>query len=302
MLEGHVRLNIETNAGTEDVGKGGSLLGQGIDDWGSRWGQWGLEHVGEDGQDWVELLVLLGGSGTSMSLPGDTGHHLSNNGQIQDERRGKEGVLADVGHGDGLVSSEEDLSVVLVESTLGVTDSWHVLDDDSVVWVLIWGVENRVGGNHVVDYVGLGDLLGAESLLLRQVAAIVVSEMVVRGNGGELDSGRDEEVDEGGFHLGLTRLEIVTTNERTVSLSELNNTWNEGVLWGAVDEWNVLLDTGNGEDGRWGNLIVTSLDGSEDIVGSVIDTVDKLSVTLSVGSPEDNNLVESVLSLEVTRN
>jgi hypothetical protein len=302
VLEGHVGFDIQTDTGTEDVGKGSSLLGQGVDDRGSRWSQWGLEHVGEDRQDWVELLVLLGGSGTRVSLPGDTGHHLSNNSQIQNERRGKKGILADIGHGDGLVSSEEDLSVVLIESTLRVTDSWHVLDDDGVVWVLIWSVKNTVGSNHVIDNVGLGNLLGTESLLLRQVAAVIVSEMVIGSNGGELNTGGDEEVDEGRLHLGLTRLEVITTDEGTVSLSKVDDTWNEGVLWGAVDEWDTLLDTGNGEDGRWSNLIVASLDGSENVVGGVVNTVNQISVTLSVGSPKDNNLVESILSLEVTRN
>src|SRR5690606_5884069 len=110
-----------------------------------------------------------------------------------------------------------------------------------------------------------------------------------------------EEVNKGGLHLGLARLEIITTNERAVSLGEIDDTWNKSVLWGAVDEWDTLLDTGNGEDGRWGNLIMASLDSSENVVGSVVNTVNQVGVTLSVGSPKDDNLVESILSLEVTR-
>lgn len=300
VLKGHVGLNIQTNASAEDVGKSSSLFSKCVDNWGSRWGQRGLEHVGEDGQHWVELLVLLGGSGARVSLPGDAGHHFGNDGQVQNEWRSKERVLANVGHGDGLVSTEEDLSIVLIQSALGITNSWHVLDDDGVVWVLIWGIEDAVGGNHIVDNVGLGDLLGAESLLLGQVAAVVVSEMVVGSNGGELDTGVDEEINEGRLHLGLTRLEVITTNVRTVALSKVDNTWDEGVLWGTVDEWNTLLNTSNGEDGGWSNFIMTSLDSGEDVVGGVVDTIDELSVTLSVGSPEDNDLVEVVLGLEVT--
>ena len=37
-----------------------------------------------------------------------------------------------------------------------------------------------------------------------------------------------QEFSEGGLELGLTRLEIVTPNEGTLALRELNNTRNEG--------------------------------------------------------------------------
>jgi len=198
------------------------------------------------------------------------------------------------------VTAHEDLSIVLVQSTLVVTDGWHVLDDDGVVRVLSWLVENRVGLDHVIDDVGLGDLLGAELLLGAEVLAIVVTKMVVAGNGGELDTSADQEVDQGRLHLGLAGLEVITTNEGVVTLSELNATWNEGVLRGAVDEWGTLEDTGNSEDSGWGNLLMSVLNGLQEVVGGVVDTINQLSKALGVGSPLDNDLVESIVGLEVT--
>src|ERR1700730_17473773 len=109
--------------------------------------------------------------------------------------------------------SHENLSVVLIQSTLVVTNSWHVLDDDSVIRMLALLVENRVGFNHVIHDVGLGDLLGAELLLGAEVLSIIVAEMVIAGNGSELDTSADQEIDQSRLHLGLTRLEVIATNE-----------------------------------------------------------------------------------------
>lgn len=69
---------------------------------------------------------------------------------------------------------------------------------------------------------GLGDLLGAELLGGRQVLAVVVTEMVVRDDGGGLDAGRDEEIDEDGLHLGLAGL-MTTAIRVTPSKSRVNN-------------------------------------------------------------------------------
>lgn len=198
------------------------------------------------------------------------------------------------------MTAHEDLSIVLIQGTLVVTNSWHVLDDDGVIWVLAWLVENRVGLNHVIDDIGLGDLLGAELLLGTEVLAIVVPKVVVAGNGSELDTSADQEVDQGRLHLSLARLEVITTNEGVVALSELNATWDECVLWGAVDEWSTLEDTGNSEDSGWGNLLVSVLNGLHEVVGSIIDTSDQLSKALGVGSPLNDDLVESIVGLEVT--
>lgn len=197
------------------------------------------------------------------------------------------------------MTAHEDLSIVLVQSTLVITDSRHVLDDDGVIRVLALLVEDGVGLDHVVNDVGLGDFLGAELLLRAEVLAIVVAKMVVAGNGGELDTSGDQEVNQGGLHLGLTRLEIITTNEGVVLLSKLNATRDEGVLWGAVDEWSTLEDTGNGEDSGWGNFLVSVLNGFQEVVSSVVDAIDQLGETLSVGSPLNDDLLQTIVGLEV---
>jgi hypothetical protein len=294
VLKSHVRLRLETNAGTEDVGQGTTLLSEGVDNRGSVRHERGLEHVRQDAENRVEALVLA-----TLGLPGDAGHELGDEDEIDDERGGEEGVLAHVEEGDGLVAAHEDLGVVLVEGALVVTNSGHVLDDDGVVGVLTLLVQDVVGLDHVVDDVGLGDLLGAELALGAQVLAVVVTEMVVRSDRGELDTGADQEVDEGGLHLGLAGFEVVTADERAVPLSKGNGTGNEGVLGGAVDEWHVVEDTGNGEDGGRSNLLVSVSDGLQQVVGSVVDARDELSKALSVGSPHDNDLVEVVGGLEV---
>jgi hypothetical protein len=79
VLKGHVRFWLKTNTGAEDVGQRTSLLSKGIDNRGSRRCEGGLQHVTEDAEHAVEVLVLArSGSITRLSLPGDARHHLSN--------------------------------------------------------------------------------------------------------------------------------------------------------------------------------------------------------------------------------
>lgn len=102
-----------------------------------------------------------------------------------------------------MVTSHKNLSIVLIQSTLVITNSWHVLNDNSVVWVLARGVENTVGLNHIINNVGLGNFLGAELLVGAQILSIIVAKMVVAGNGSEFDTGVDQEIDKSRLHLGL---------------------------------------------------------------------------------------------------
>lgn len=300
MLQSHVRLGLETDAGTEDVGHGGALLGQRVDDGGAGGRERGLEHVAEDAEHAVEALELgVGLGGGARGLPLDARHHLGQDDQVDDEGRGEQRVLAHVEDGDGLVAAHEDLGVVLVEGALVVADGGHVLDHDRVVGVLAGGVEHIVGLDHVVDHVGLGDLLGAELLLRAEVLAVVVAEMVVAGNRRELDAGVDEEVDEGRLHFGLARLEVVAANEGAVLLGELDGAGDKRVLGRAVDKGRLLEDAGNSEDGRGGNLLVAGLNGLEQVLGRVVDALEEVGETLRVGSPLDNDLVQAVVGLEV---
>lgn len=92
MLESHVRLGLKTDAGTKDVGQGSALLGESVDNGGARGSHGSLEHVAEDAENAVEVLVLA----VARGLPLDTGHHLGNQDEINDERRSQERILADV--------------------------------------------------------------------------------------------------------------------------------------------------------------------------------------------------------------
>lgn len=92
VLERHVGLGLEADAGAEDVGQGAALLGQGVDDGRTGRGHRRLEHVAEDAQDAVEALVVARGA----RPPLDARHHLGHDDQVDDQRRGQEGVLADV--------------------------------------------------------------------------------------------------------------------------------------------------------------------------------------------------------------
>lgn len=73
--------------------------------------------------------------------------------------------------------------------------------------------------------------------------------MVVACDGGQLDTGVDEEVDECGLHLCLAGLEVVAADEGVVLTSKFDGARDEGVLWGPIDERGVLEDTGDCEDG-----------------------------------------------------
>lgn len=161
---------------------------------------------------------------------------------------------------DSLVPTEEDLRVVLVKRALVVADGREVLDDDGVVGVLALLVEDRVRLDHVVDDVGLGDLLGAELALRAQVAPVVVAQVVVARDARQLDPGADEEVHERRLHLGLPGLEVVAPDERAVPLRELERPRHERVLRRAVDERRPREDARHGEHRRWRYLGVSPLD------------------------------------------
>lgn len=93
MLESHVRLRLKTNACAEDIGQSSTLLGQCVDDRGAGRSQGGLQHVAEDAEDAVEVLVAALRAGV---FPLNASHHLSNDDKVNDERRGQQRVLADV--------------------------------------------------------------------------------------------------------------------------------------------------------------------------------------------------------------
>ena len=109
-------------------------------------------------------------------------------------------------------------------------------------------VEKAVGVNHVVNNATLADLLGFELPLGRQVSSIVVAQVVVRSDGERLDTGIDEELGENRLEFRLSRLQVVTTDERLVALGKLDRTRNKGVLGGTIDERLAFEDGRNREE------------------------------------------------------
>ena len=201
--------------------------------------------------------------------------------------------------GDGVVAAEEDLGGVLVHGALAVTDVGDVLDDDAVVGVLALLVEEAVAVDDIVDDARLGDLLGAELSGGAEVLAIVVAKVVVGDDGSNLDTGADEEVSEDGLDLGLAGLEVITSDVDLVAAGKLDRTGDEGVLGGAVDEGAALESGGAGVEGRGGDLGLTALDGSEEVVSGVVEALADLAVALGGGGPEDDDLVELLALLEL---
>lgn len=201
---------------------------------------------------------------------------------------------------NSLVATHEDLGIILVKSTLIVTNCWHVLDDHSVIRVLARTVQDSVRLDHIVNDVRLGDLLGTELLVRAEILAVIVTKMVIAGNGSKLDTSVDQEINKSRLHLGLSRLEVITTDESTMLLGELDSTWNESILWRSVDEGNTFKNRCNSKDGRWGDLLVSVFDSLEQILGSVVHTIDEVRKTLGVGSPLNNDLIQIVVGLELT--
>ena len=155
-------------------------------------------------------------------------------------------------------------------------------------------VKQAVGIDHVVHDAALRNLFRLELGLGGKVASIVVTEMVVRGDGQRLDASVHQELGEDRLELGLTGLEVVTTDEGTVALRQFDDTRNEGVLWGSINEGLALEDSGHGEEGRRGNLGMRVLDRVQEVIGGVIHTRENIAVPLGVGRPEDNNTVQII--------
>ena len=197
------------------------------------------------------------------------------------------------------MASHENLRIVLVQSALVVPNGRHVLDDDCVIRVFTLLVQHSVGFNHVIDNIGLGNLFGAELLLGAKVFPVVVTKVVVACNGGKLDTGTDQEIDQGGLHLGLTRLEVITPNESIVLLGKLNATWNKGILGRTIDERSILKNASNGKNSGRCDFFMSVLNGLQEIVGSVVDTGDELREALSVSCPLNNDFLQSILGLEI---
>lgn len=248
----------------------------------------------------MEPLVILGRRAVAgLCFPADASHHLSNDHEINDQRRRQERVLAHVEQADGLVAAHEDLGIIFVQCALVVSDCWHVLDDHGVIRVFARLIQDRVRLHHVVDDVGFGYLLGSELLLRAQILTIVVAEVVVAGNRGEFEASIDHEVCECRFHLRLPGLEVVSTNECTMLLGQLDRTGDERVLRRSIDERCILKDTCNRKYSGGRYFLMAGFDGLHQVVCSVIDPGNKVCIAFGVCSPLDDDFFKAMGSLEI---
>lgn len=296
VLKKHVVAWCETNASTEDVLDAFTLTGKSVDD-GSAFRDLGaLEEIREDREDGGKAFRLV----HALCLISDTGHELSEDDKVDHERSSKEGILASVVDCNGVATTHEDLRGVLIHGTLRVTDIRDVLDNNAVVGVLTFLVENAVSVDNIINNRTLGDLLGTELCRAAEVLSIVVTEMVVAHDGTDLETSTDKEVSKNALDLGLTRLEVITSNMDTVAGSKLNSTGNKSVLGAAVDEAALLEDSSNSKESGRSNLLLVALDRGKELISSLVETVTDLGKALSGGSPEDNNSVELLGLLEGT--
>jgi len=252
-----VTVGFQADASLQERLESVALPVQAVDDLGSRFNEGSLQHVRQKRENGVKRSKVLCVAGGFAVLY--TSEELSEDRKVEDQGSSEQRVLALVEDVDGATASAEDLRVVLVDGALGVTNSGNILDDDDVVGMLAFSDGNTLGAdlgsleeqtvriNHVVDDAALADLLALELPLRRQVVAVVVAEMVVRGDGERLDTGVDQELGEDGFEFGLAGLEIVAADEGLVALREGNDTGDKCVLGCAVDEGFALKDGSDGE-------------------------------------------------------
>ena len=65
-----------------------------------------------------------------------------------------------------------------------------------------------------------------------------------------------------------------------------------------VDEGNALEDTTDCKDRGGSDFRVTFLDALDEILSRIVDSWDNLRVTFSIGSPNNNDFIQIVFSLE----
>lgn len=168
---------------------------------------------------------------------------LAQNDHVDHQRHCEQTVLADVVAADGVCAAHEDARRVLVQRALAVAHERHLLDHHLVVnFIIILGLQNGVGRDGVVQHAALADLLGLETLVLGQVFAVVVAQVVLGDHGGQAQARADDEVRHDGFEARLPTLEVAARDEAALLARLLHHGGVEGVLRRAVQLQHALLD------------------------------------------------------------
>lgn len=124
--------------------------------------------------------------------------------------------------------------------------------------------------------------------------------MVIACDRCELETGIDHEINQGRLHLGLTRLEVVSTNKRAMFLGKFDSTFDKGILRRAIDEWSFLKNTGYSKDCGWGNLVVAVFNRIQKIVSGIIDAKQSFCISFGIGCPKNDDFVKIMVTLEFT--
>ena len=116
--------------------------------------------------------------------------------------------------------------------------------------VVILRVKNVVRLDSILKNSTLGDLLGLEALVLLEVLAVVVSQVVVTHDGGESDSGADQVVAHHGLEAGLAGFKVGTSDKGALLLGVLDDTWVESVLRASIKIKDLLFNSSHSEKNR----------------------------------------------------
>ena len=168
-----------------------------------------------------------------------------------------------------------------------------------MIRVLSGRIEQMVGGDHIIDDIRFADLLGSELLWRAEILAVIISEMIVGHDRCRFDARADEEIHQDGFHLRLTRFEIITTDENTMTLGELNDTRNQRILRRTIDVRASLKDRRHGENIRRGHFSFTALNATHHLLRRHVESGAHIDKSLGVCRPQHDDGIEFILRFEV---
>jgi hypothetical protein len=219
---------------SDEILDAGSLPRERVDD-GSLWlGSFG--QVAEETDHSFHLVPII-----TVPLVGDPGHKFAEDDKIDNKACRKETVFANVVADEGMFTSHEDFTAVLIDSFLWVSSIGHVFDDNSVIRIFFWvsGIEEQRVIQNILDAFWLGGFLWLELFFRVQILPVVVSQMIVGNTGLRLDTSTGEEINERSFELCLAWLEVISDEESCER--RFLESLNEGILGRSIDEDAVLM-------------------------------------------------------------
>lgn len=156
LLQSQMRDGRQADAATQNVFDRSALAEQGVDHLRTAGHQRRLAQITQQREHRLE-----GHPRSTLTLRAaqlDACTQLGQYDQIQYERCGQQRILAGVMYDQSVVATHHYLGGVLVHGTLTITHIGYILDDHHMIGMLARRIENIIRGDHVVDYVTLGNL------------------------------------------------------------------------------------------------------------------------------------------------